>query len=136
MGLRTVKDAFYAHVLGEGWLDGKEYDYTISLAANGPAVTSRVQTKKEKAAIGSSEAGDPVQQDTDGWDAANFYKYQSAGRLPLGSGWSSYVKCRDQALGARDCDVQLVPTDMKKLIGLYDPLLWKPTSDDLKKWLR
>lgn len=67
-----------------------------------------------------------------GWKFIKTYKYQSAGWSQSGN-WTKRLLCRDNALGARDCDVQFVPTNLEWLMNLYNSLLWKPTDTELSK---
>ena len=34
-----------------------------------------------------------------------------------------------------DCDLQFIPTDAKRLISLYDSLLWKPTPVEFERMI-
>ena len=76
-----------------------------------------------------------LNEKTSGWNVGTLYRYKAGGLNAIaGTGWAYYAKCRDQPLGAQDCDIQFVPTDLDKLIRLYDPLLWKPSFHELEKW--
>lgn len=133
--LRIVADTLYAHVLGRDWMSNtsNEYDYIITLNGNQPTLTGRVHSKDKK----DKPDGSLLLKQIEGWEFGNLYKYQSAGiSSSPDSGWAYYVKCRDQPLGARDCDIQFLPMNLQRIMSLYDSLLWKPTDAELKAWVR
>jgi TIR domain len=135
ISLSLQGETAYAHVLGRGWMDdtSKEYDYVIKLNENPLRVADTIRRKE------NTERSDktPLLRDMEGWESGTLYKYQSYGVFSApASGWAVSVKCRDEALGAQDCDVQFVPIDLNKTMNVYDVLLWKPTNRELKDWLR
>lgn len=135
ISLKIIDSTIFAHALGKDWMSNtsNEYDYIIKLDGNQPTLTSRVHSKDKNEDEVDQEF---LKKEIDGWDFGKLYKYQSAGIFSSPTaGWAYYVKCRDHPLGARDCDVQFVPTNLERLMNLYDSLLWNPTNDDLKKWI-
>jgi len=136
ISLRAVGGTAYAHVLGKDWMSNtsNEYDYVVKFNEGQPVLADRIYFKEERK---DESNQDLLLKEIDGWEVGTLYKYQSAGILSSpNSGWAYYARCRDQALGASDCDVQFLPTDLDKIMRLYDPLLWKPTSEELKVWLQ
>jgi hypothetical protein len=136
VGHRIEADTEHAHA--EGRESGPaEYDYVIKLAAKGPVLSSRVESP-----IGSlnvippPDPPDILTKETEGWDTGNPYKYEISFLTRLvDSDWVANYKCRSQFPKTSNCDVQFVPTNVKKLMSIYDSLLWKPTSDELRNWL-
>lgn len=123
-----------ARVLGTRyWDDSKnQLDYVVKLDPT-PTFVER------STAFGPDESGEPVDLASRiaGWNLGNLYRYRSAGtREVASSGWAYSAKCRDQALGARDCDVQFVPLDIPRLLALYDGLTWRPDRAELRDLAR
>jgi hypothetical protein len=71
-----------------------------------------------------------TEKSINGWKLDKLYKYRAAGWEKSGP-WAIRLTCRDQALGAQDCDVLFVPTDLTWLMKVYDQLLWKPKREEL-----
>jgi len=68
-----------------------------------------------------------------GWKLNSLYTYRSFGWISSGSSdWVMRVTCRDQALGASDCDIQFVPLNLPWLMATYNKLLWQPDADELQ----
>ena len=115
----------------ESNLDAKsDTAYVIDIAGDIPSFIKRsYRTELERDAKSRIALSDSIA----GWETGNLYKYQSAGLVRTSSiAWVAYLKCRDQPLGAHDCDVQFVPADLKFLIDLYDSFLWKPTQKEFE----
>jgi len=134
--LRIIANTVYAHVMGKNRFSSKEdeYDYVIKLDDK-PAFISRVKAQDKSDTTPDRKL---LLQEIDGWEAGNLYKYQSTGVFSgPDSGWVYFVKCRDQPLGARNCDVQFIPTNLERVMSLYDSLgLWLPTKEELKAWIQ
>ena len=111
-----------------------EVEYIISISEEGPLFLKRDSSFVAEA----YEPGGTLLDESEiaGWNSGNMYKYRSAGLLPVQNApWASYIKCRDNALGANDCDIQFIPLDIKKLMEIYDDLLWKIDEKTLAKFL-
>lgn len=141
-GLRIVGDTVYAHVLGKG--RGNEYDYIIELKKNLPILPNRIYTGKKdtitesypKRLIEEDKYRDFLFKETDGWELGNRDTYKSWGIIYLNnSGLVYYIRCRDSGLSARNCDIQFLPTNLERVVALYDSLIWNPTEEELKPWL-
>lgn len=131
ISLRTVGDTVYAHVLGGDWASNtsNEFDYVIALTTDRPRMVLRVPADDDATEHLDRDA---ILSQVNGWDYGKLYKYTSAGLAPASnSGWAYYTKCRDEALGASDCDIQFLPVDIEMLMRLYEPLLWNPTAQEL-----
>jgi len=118
-----------AHVLGES-----EGDYIIDLSGQAAQFLSKkISGKKSNQDTKDLEKVPP--SEVKGWDLGNLHKYRSAGLLKVpGSKWAMYIKCRDQALGASNCDVQFIPIDIEKLNRIYGSILWAPGKEQLKDY--
>lgn len=133
--LRFDGEMVYAQVLGANDVNKSSgtLDYIFKFGNQGPVLDKRVSSTGDEAHKDSDEElGDKI----DGWKLDSMHRYRSAGlRAVVPAGWAYYVRCRDQALGARDCDVQFIPTDIDRLTSLYDSILWKPTKQELETWV-
>ena len=135
ISLRFSNGVVYAHSLGKDWMSNtsNEYDYEIRLDAE-PKFVNRTPRKEVRE---RDQKLDALQKQIDGWDSGTLYGYSSAGLLSAtNSDWAYYVKCRDQALGARDCDVQFLPTNLERTMELYDSLVSRPTQERLNSYLQ
>ncbi|WP_233353599.1 toll/interleukin-1 receptor domain-containing protein [Hellea balneolensis] len=125
-----------AHVLGSNYMNNSddEFEYVISLASEVPKFLERLSPFVEKDYENLEDS--LTEKAVEGWNVGNLFRYRSAGlrRVPNAK-WASYIKCRDQALGARDCDIQFIPLDIEKLIELYDDLIWKPDDETINSWI-
>jgi hypothetical protein len=135
--LRIDDDKINAYALGNGYRNELYTDmkiYTINLDASPPALIGRVDGKTPAAVDENGDAyAQLVKNETDGWNLATNYRYKQVKgfRLP-DSGFAYYASCRDWH---DDCDLQFIPTDAKRLISLYDSLLWKPTPVELERMI-
>lgn len=115
--------------------DSAEYEieYLFNLKSFKPEFIERVVTNrksKDRYALESRET--KMESLVKGWKTEKLYKYRAAGWSKSGN-WAVRLTCRDNALGAQDCDVQFVPTNLEWLMSLYNSLLWKPTGAELSK---
>ncbi len=136
ISLRIKNDTVYAHALGNDWMNNNsnELDYCISLTKEIPTFIKRISAKKSdnsKYRINRALSDNAIS----GWDVGNLYKYKSAAlNSSPNSGWATYIRCRDEALGASNCDVQFIPIALEKLTSIYEDLLWKPSLKELEKY--
>lgn len=135
----------YAEVAwsGPGFREGKSglpgsssktYDYLIELHEGQPTIARRGNLADETTYDDDADVED-ARDEYKGWPLGSLYKYRSAGIISIhGTGWACHAKGRDHGLGASDCDVQFIPTDIDRLIKLYDPIIWKPSTEELEQW--
>jgi WD40 repeat protein len=141
--LRLDGMAVHAYVIGKGGGlggDGGDFEYAFILPGSRPILPSRTALIKgdwpENKRQSPSDPSD-VMGDMQAWANATLYKYRSAGVSDSSNtGWGYFIGCRSEPLGANDCDVQFIPRDIQHLMEIYDPLLWKPSAEQLKAFIQ
>lgn len=132
--LKIESDTLHA-ILAE---DSAEYEieYLFDLKSLKPEFIKRLVTNRKFKDIYALESRETQLEDmVNGWITEKLYKYQAAGWSRSGN-WAVRLTCRDNALGAQNCDVQFVPINLEWLMSLYNGLLWKPTDAELIKLQR
>jgi len=110
-----------------------EVEYLFDFKSLKPEFIKRVVTNRKSKDRDASESRDTKMDSlVNGWKTEKLYKYRAAG-WSISGNWAVRFTCRDIALGAQDCDVQFVPTNLEWLMNLYNSLLWKPTDAELSK---
>ena len=103
-------------------------EVTLS-AADGPRVARQYKIPK---ALSGNDCDSKALEQTAGWkDAFDSSQYTSRGRRCLSVGWELRIWCRDQPLGAHDCDLELVPQDLTRAAQFWDKELWRPDASFL-----
>jgi WD40 repeat protein len=120
------RSGFEVGIIGKRYMNDTddEYIYSISGSPSGPPNLVRHKGKLESPKCLVTDDG------SEGWtDAFDIAKYQAAGRLRCsGAAWEAHVWCRDNPLGADDCDIEFVPADMAWAMRLYEPRIWRPEA--------
>lgn len=129
MGIRPTPTGFDFEVVQRG-SDTKRAVYQISIDSSGPRRAAR--RNGELAERNCGAAPDAL---TAGWrDAVDHSKYRVRGRSACpGEQWERRVWCRDQALGAQDCDIEFVPLDLTWLQHTYDHRIWRGDAKTLRR---
>ena len=113
--------------------EGGTYDYAIELRSEGPTLARRGNFAGEVQYVRNVRA-EAARDEFKGWSLGSLDKFTSAGVISISNcGWAYHVKSRDEALIAQDCDIQFIPTDMERVKALYDPLIWKPSREELQQ---
>ncbi|WP_421798268.1 TIR domain-containing protein [Haliscomenobacter sp.] len=134
INLEFKSDTLFARLAEDS--AGYEIEYLLDLKSTKPKFIKRMVTnRKSKDRYTYESREDNIEGFVKGWKMDKLYKYRAAGWVKSGN-WGVRLTCRDNALGARDCDVLFVPTDLIWLMKVYDGLLWKPTKEELKGFIR
>ena len=130
-GLKVEKDVVVASAATADALDGSEY--TIKMSGEYPSLSGRTQTGPIVESGSSGTTAAAIKNDIDGWyvGSAYYYRHSIIKAIP-NVGFSYYAKCNSEQQTFRDCDVQFIPTDADRVRGLYDAIVWRPTSAELE----
>lgn len=105
-----------------------EHEYLISLEGDTPTFVER------RLAAKSDDSPDRVPRESvDGWSLLQSAEYLKAGITVIdGAGWNVQQACRGSAFYGEDCDFQFIPSDIERLITMYDSLVWRPSATQLE----
>ncbi|WP_437935159.1 TIR domain-containing protein [Sorangium sp. So ce341] len=127
IGLHEAAGGMVLHALGAGLSrnikDNRLYDLRMDVVS-GPRVVRRTHAES----LPDSRCPAAASELTAGWrDALERPRYRSQGRWSCpGVGWEVRAWCRDEPLGARDCDHEFVPTDLRRVERFLDGFVWRP----------
>lgn len=114
---------------------GFEIDYIFDLNSKPSFIQRKVSNRKSSEKYESKTNEPDIAHLVDGWVIDKPYQYRAMG-WTTSNGWAIRLACRDNPLGASDCDVQFIPTDINWLMDLFDNLVWSPTDEQLESILK
>ncbi|WP_075343133.1 toll/interleukin-1 receptor domain-containing protein [Tenacibaculum agarivorans] len=122
ISLKIKKNLLYSEVVTNS--NKFKIYYKIDLSGSEPKFIeySTVENIKDEKLIKNQKE---ILKKVKGWKIKDLYKYRSHG-FKEKKDWIIRYTCRDQALGANDCDVNFIPKDINWLIKTYDSLLCNP----------
>ena len=114
---------------------GFEIDYIFDINSKPSFIRREVSNRKSSDKYERKTNEPDITQLLNGWVIDKPYQYRAMG-WATSNNWAIRLACRDNPLGASDCDVQFIPTDINWLMTLFDNLVWSPTDQELDELLK